>query len=451
MARGIHTALLVVVLGTAASCEEDPKSDVDLDRLRDPTGGRGAAIGGSATGGSEPAEQGGSDPSGSGGTSVGGAPSAGGGVPAGTPSGGGSIGGENGDGGEPPAEAGNGGAVTERGGRSGTGGSSPTGGSPSGGMAGAGSSDRVPVFMAQGQRGRILVSCDDGRSWGAETGLPHVDCNAEDCDHDEGAARGIAYGDGWFVATFGWGTPGGVRRTRDGVTWEVTLPDTIRAEMAYGEGVFMTGGEVPILSPDGDNWMDGPRCPNKDSRVIEFVPANGGRFVVFGETASFITVSEDVGETWSVPSERPDECGPSTTGIASGNGAIVAASPRHVCVSDDDGDTWQLVSLPGGRLTSVPVFDGSRFMIWAGATVHLSEDGVTWTQEACTPADISVTAVAVGPSGTFVSSQGRDASQRFYRSEDGISWERLEDDSFPQGVDIKYIQPGEVEPGGACP
>ena len=103
------------------------------------------------------------------------------------------------------------------------------------------------------------------------------------------------------------------------------------------------------------------------------------------------------------------------------------------------------------RLTTVPIWDGERFMIWSGGVVNISTDGETWTQETCTPSGISPTAVGIGDQGTLVSSQGTNEGLRFYRSEDGVSWERLADDRFPKGTGIKYIEFGEVLPSDACP
>jgi len=64
------------------------------------------------------------------------------------------------------------------------------------------------LFVAVGQASRTTVSCDDGRSWTADrSDMPELRCSAPlpdggstDCDHDPGAGRGIAAGDGWFVA-----------------------------------------------------------------------------------------------------------------------------------------------------------------------------------------------------------------------------------------------------------
>ena len=64
------------------------------------------------------------------------------------------------------------------------------------------------LFVAVGQASRTTVSCDNGRNWTAgRSDMPELRCSAPvpdggstDCDHDPEAGRGIAPGDGWFVA-----------------------------------------------------------------------------------------------------------------------------------------------------------------------------------------------------------------------------------------------------------
>ena len=95
------------------------------------------------------------------------------------------------------------------------------------------------MFVAQGLMGRLTVSCDDGHTWIANQSwdlagdalvcgsTEPVDCYADsstcsylgwngcvtgtcDCLHHPGFSKGVAYGNGHFVATFGWGHPGSV-------------------------------------------------------------------------------------------------------------------------------------------------------------------------------------------------------------------------------------------------
>ena len=102
------------------------------------------------------------------------------------------------------------------------------------------------MFVAQGDVGRTAVSYDDGYSWiGDESDDAAVVCftDGTDCDHHSGAARGLAFGDGWFLATFGWGTPGGIRRSADGIAWEPVLTGTTFGGIAYRGSIVRMGGE----------------------------------------------------------------------------------------------------------------------------------------------------------------------------------------------------------------
>jgi hypothetical protein len=144
----------------------------------------------------------------------------------------------------------------------------------------------VPRFVAQGHMGRTIVSCDDGLSWVADRSLDregdHYVCDVIDpavcwvdgmgcnfldngacvpkatqcdCDHHPGAGTGIAYGNGWFVATWGWGPKGSVRRSQDGVSWQEVLSDTSFGGMAFGLDRFMAGDRQPRRSlDDGASW-----------------------------------------------------------------------------------------------------------------------------------------------------------------------------------------------------
>ena len=136
---------------------------------------------------------------------------------------------ENGDGGEPGTGrapslgAGGTGGSTSAGGMGGStsaggvGGGGPPGTGGSAGDAGGAGGDlidppagTVPMFVAQGQAGRTIISCDDGRTWVADRSDEAWGyCSDHDCDHGPGAGHGIT-----------WGAPGALKRSRDGVTWE---------------------------------------------------------------------------------------------------------------------------------------------------------------------------------------------------------------------------------------
>ncbi len=336
--------------------------------------------------------------------------------------------------------------------------SSSSGSSGTGGAPGL-----VPVFVAQGHMGRLTISCDDGKSWIFDHSLDDsVRCfDPLDCDHQAGAGRGLAFGGGQWLATFGWGKPGTLQRSSDGITWETVVdPSPNFADVAFGQGVFIGNTIPPQLSTDAKTWAATPSQENLNvgnARAIGFSPDGGGVFVITGESGEGrdIVLSNDGGKTWWHPDSRPDECVGSVRGIAGGKGAIVAASGSgFVCTSSDGGKNWSKIAL-GSSLSSPPLFTGSEFLIWESGTVHRSPDGKSWTSQPLSPANISIGPVARGPNGTFVAANDGWMTwyekQRFYRSTDGVTWETLDVSKFKGSHPINFIEPGFAAASAACP
>ncbi|MBL8682237.1 MAG: hypothetical protein JNK05_23925 [Myxococcales bacterium] len=322
---------------------------------------------------------------------------------------------------------------------------------------------RVPVFVAQGHMGRITVSCDDGRTWvGNRSSNDAARCftGGLDCDHNATAGRGLAYGNGYFVATFGWGTPGVVRRSNTGLTWEDTLPGRTFADVAFGNGVFLANERTLQRSSDGTGWRaagDTTAGP-WNVRTIEFI-AHGprGRFLVSAESGTDrdIVWSADNGTTWQRARTRPPECGQSARGFAYGNGvAILTSGAGHACRSTDGGESWTRIAVAMGELTT-PVWTGSEFFAWEGSRLWRSADGMQWTSTPLVGTGLSIGAVARSPSGTFVAVRGGWQvwydQQRFYRSTDGIRWETLAAGTFVGSHPINFIEFGYAPAGTMCP
>ena len=359
-----------------------------------------------------------------------------------------------GSGGDGPS-AGGGSTSSAASGGAGTGGNGSGGGDPPG---------LVPTFVAQGHLGRTTISCDDGKTWihnaSVDDGARCFE-NGLDCDHTSGAGRGLAYGDGWWVATFGWGEPGEVRRSKDGITWAPVITGTTFADIAYGNGVWMANNNPPRISTDAGTWEETPAgylpLEAGNVRAIQFIDFETGRFVITAESGEVrdIMVSSDGGQTFWHPSSRPDQCLSYARGLASGNGVAVAASGNgHVCTSIDGGDTWTVVEL-GDSLSSNPIWDGAQFLVWKGSTVYRSADGLEWTSETTDPPDVSIGAVARASNGTIVASNDGWMTwyedQKFYRSTDGVAWEVLDAGKFTGSHPINFIEFGFAEPSADCP
>ncbi|MBO6933822.1 MAG: hypothetical protein JJ863_02565 [Deltaproteobacteria bacterium] len=342
------------------------------------------------------------------------------------------------------------------------GGPRPDGSTPDDPDLGPPDPDGVPIFVAQGHMGRTTVSCDDGRSWTNDTSMDDaVRCFTDgfDCDHHPGSAKGLAWSPrdgGHFYATYGWGPPGSVRRSTDGVTWDPRLEETTFGGLAYGNDVLLAGSRNARRSTDGgDTFEDGVDTGLMVWNVRRTGFA-GGRFVLVGEDGGERDVvwSTD-GATWDRPSTLPGECGggiQNTGGIVDLGGSIVIVGGDGVaCVSSDDGDTFSSTTIRDG-VTSHAVSHGGEVFVWSRGEVHRSSDGSDWSSSATAPSDLLLGAVAVSDDGTFVGVRGGwqnwYENQEFYRSEDGVTWETLGDGSFTGSHPIRDIQFGRVP---ACP
>lgn len=317
------------------------------------------------------------------------------------------------------------------------------------------------MFVAQGHGGRTIISCDEGRSWVADQSDEEWSyCSNNDCDHDPGAGRGITWGDGWFFATFGWGSPGTLRRSEDGVRWETVLDGQTLGGVVYGNGRLVAASRKGQYSDDqGDTWNDFNRVEltTWNVRDAAFVPYESGRFIMAAQDdVPEIVVSTD-GSSWIRPESAPIDCGGGSYQghIAYGNGTIIMAGAGGVvCHSKDGGRRWHSKSVAGDLRANL-VWNGSEFMTWSRGMLYRSTDGEDWTATETLPGDVDVGVAAVSDSGTIVGvSNGWEQhydSQSFYRSEDGVHWEVLPQSAYTGGHPIKVIAFGYGKPSQHCP
>lgn len=210
---------------------------------------------------------------------------------------------------------------------------------------------------AQGHAGRTIISCDDGRTWVADRSDEEWNyCSNNDCDHGSGAGRGITWGDGWFFATFGWGSPGTVRRSRDGVSWEPVLDGETFGGLVYGNARLVAASRNGQYSDDdGGTWSDfgSVALSTWNVRDAALVPYDGGRFIMTArDDVSEIVVSTD-GVSWTQPQSAPSDCGGGSYQgrIVYGNGTIVGVTngwqqhyESQVFYRSEDGVHWEVLA-----------------------------------------------------------------------------------------------------------
>lgn len=402
------------------------------------------------------------------------------------------------------SDPGTGGSAAASGGAdttSSTGGSSSST-STSSGMGGQGGVDvppgKVPMFVAQGHMGMTVVSCDDGQTWvGHRTfeteshalvcgsnqtvrcfdddpsdpgcsyiheGQCVVDPNDCDCDHHPGSGKGIAYGDGAFVATFGWGSAGLVLRSTDGFSWNEVQSGDTWADVAAGDGIIALSGRTPLVSTDaGQTFTPGGAANHNpwNVRRLFFLPTSGS----FLQSASSganrdILISDDGLATWRAPSDLPAECAVVQSVVEAGGTIIINSGESYVCRSTDNGDTFTRVDLPNAPdLFSGPIHDGTQFIVWgnqSGAKAYTSSEGTTWTETDTNLGGERFGEVARNPvTGVMVAARAQwrqwYESLRWYRSTDGITWETLSPAAGPQTHPVREMTFGWADPSVDCP
>ena len=335
-----------------------------------------------------------------------------------------------------------------------------------GGAMPDGGDDLVGVFVAQGHAGRTTVSCDDGRTWIANQSMDDsIRCFSDgfDCDHHPGSAKGVTYGRGWFFATYGWGPPGSIQRSRDGVSWEPVLEGTTFGGIAFGQDRVLAAARRPRWSADdGASWTEHPDAIITvwNVRRSAWVPHEDGRHVVVGEDSGdkSVALSSDGGDSWWHPTTIPAECGGAIQnegGIAYGAGAIlIVGGDGWACRSTDGGDTFTATRITDD-VTSHLVWTGDRFMVWGRGVAWQSPDGASFSETPTTPADLHIGAVDVSAEGTFAAVRGGwnqwYESQRWYRSEDGVTWTELADGAYTGSHPIRDIHYARIPPNETCP
>jgi hypothetical protein len=228
--------------------------------------------------------------------------------------------------------------------------------------------------------------------------------------HTRDLIRGVCWGNGRFV-----GVGGNAESvswvSADGVSWtDHEQPGSWLADCAYGSGIFVAVGYTPFWSTDGVSWERGTTFPPQLSRTMAY---GDGVFVAGGDLGQVLTTVD--GTAWdAVHSAGTDGFRASTFG---GGMFVLTGDDGTVAASDDGGLTWLQQNLAGvGSLTGV-AYAGGRFYAGDGASVYVSDDGVGWDR---------VNASTVVPRQGLGSTLFGWGGGALHRSDDGgFSWTRL--------------------------
>lgn len=319
--------------------------------------------------------------------------------------------------------------------------------------------DGVPMFVALGQGGRRLVSCDEGQTWGAEQVV-----ETNDDDHGPYSSRDVAWGDGTFLLGMGWGNPARISMSADGIDWQETFPPRGYVEsrglsgIAFGSGRFVAvvGSDSWTSDDLGQSWsLDGQLPTNGNVRVLTHSSFGGGLYYAVAD-GGLIYQSTD-GATWTNPLPTPVPCDGGNLsrrgGIADREGVFVLVTDvGNVCRTDDGGVSFTHHVLGNGSgdvvvrsdvvTTDEGFYAGGRDGGWHSA------DGVAWNFVGFTLDGEDIATIAHSTDSGALIGIARNGDD-FYRSADsGRTWARAD---APSGNEITAAEFGFASSSAQCP
>ncbi|MEJ2684336.1 MAG: hypothetical protein P8Z71_08070 [Candidatus Sulfobium sp.] len=252
------------------------------------------------------------------------------------------------------------------------------------------------------------------------------------------ALRGVAYGNGTFVAV---GDYGSVLTSPDGMNWTVRVTKSFYQlkGITYGNGMFVAVGDYGLIltSPDGVNWID--RFAGTIGS-LKGVTYGDGLFVAVGTNGAVVTSFDGINWSAGGISGIPDYY--DLTGVAYGNGTFVSIgdvfgypgllSSYSIVVTSPDGVNWTSVK-SGGYYYGV-AFGNGTFVIAGVANYGIiltSPDGKMWTTRA-TDSTFSPWAISFG-NNTFIAVGGYTGVSTI------LQCDPLSDQPFPQIKANQYI------------
>ncbi len=303
----------------------------------------------------------------------------------------------------------------------------------------------TPAIMAVGHKGSSMYTCDGGETWKGYREMDDVRCydanNGNiDCNHHSGAAMGVTWGEGGFLVTYGWGSPGAVEISADGENWDTVDSGSTWAGVAYGNGTYILNSRKPLISNNnGETWESGGD--------LNFIPWNARKIFfidqpmeqTFLSTANSsgvndLMISKDYGATFYRPSILPASCG---NGTITYSPTKILLFSTDLCVSDDYGETWQII--PNKPSGTSPIYDGQSFKIFDPGVVRSSVDGITWQDTAFSLNGVAspglrIPIVLYHPAldryvGIYQAWGNWYEHTQYYYSDDGINWIRVDKES----------------------
>jgi hypothetical protein len=323
----------------------------------------------------------------------------------------------------------------------------------------------VPVVLALGPGGRTAVSCSNGKQFRVNDFHKTPDCG--ECTY---ASTGLAGNFGSAIASLGWGGPGHIIHTDNGVDWQELgsaqfskLNGSIGQPTESASNTFFDGMAFKTFwshkvwaSPEGKTWKETPFEPKNISHIRQVIFAPEARLLVMrverdenGGRNFLMMTSTDLGQSYKTWSPRTTGCAGFAWGpVSYAHGVILAGGTSgSVCRSQDGGSSWNTVP----TLLGVNTMFSDRLAFYAtrGDELMRSEDGVTWARVLKASGGLGA-GVCSTQTGCVVSANA-NGQLKFYRSDDGQSWtpsSTVTGSSFSASVmSVAYLKPSPLCPG----
>jgi hypothetical protein len=181
--------------------------------------------------------------------------------------------------------------------------------------------------------------------------------------------------DRWVTLT----SDGKLRCSTGGIEWNSAyLPvESFLRGVAFGNGQFVAvggsylgGGSIILTSANGRSW-NLHHCPAK--QVLHAVAYSGDRFIAVGAGGTILT--SKTGQRWQKQASDTDA---TLAAVVHGNGTCVVGGDDGLILSSCDAKTWTRQTSGTGRYVSNMVFDRACFVATAGDLQFASSDGSRW-------------------------------------------------------------------------
>lgn len=227
---------------------------------------------------------------------------------------------------------------------------------------------------------RILRSTDDGQTF-------EIMHEYDALDVEE--IKGVAYGDGLWVAVGGTGNwPGAVFTSSDGGdTWSQVQHERMLYSVAYNNGVWMAGGSEGYIytSPDASTWTSQGQVAASSFENIDDIAYFNSRWVIATSWGNIFT-SDDDGASWTL--QLTDPPGSWLASVVKIGEKLVACGGDGYIYTSTDSESWTPIQIPtntlagvtGDGLDDIAGKDGVWAVAGAAGNIYITEDeGSTWS------------------------------------------------------------------------